>query len=211
MMAQPQIQAAVLMSDQFRAMQLERACTPLRAVKRHLRPVRPGEVRISVLACAVCRTDLHVVDGELPDPVLPIIPGHEIVGRVEEVGQDVGLLKPGDRVGVPWLGWTCGICEFCTTGRENLCPGARFTGYQIDGGFAAAAYADARYMFPVPLRFGDLRVRASLMRGPDRLAGAESSGPRRTPWALWFRRGSAYCRSGGALSGTGSVCFCPAG
>jgi propanol-preferring alcohol dehydrogenase len=153
------------MTSEFRAMQLERARQPLKPVMRAFRPVRPGEVRISVLACAVCRTDLHVIDGELTDPVLPIVPGHEIIGRVEELGDGVGAFRLGDRVGVPWLGWTCGVCEFCTTGRENLCPQARFTGYQIDGGFAAATYADARYVFPIPARFGDAEASPLLCAG----------------------------------------------
>jgi len=146
-------------------MQLERAKQPLKQVMRQIRPVRSGEVRISVLACAVCRTDLHVIDGELSDPVLPIVPGHEIIGRIEELGGGVGAFKPGDRVGVPWLGWTCGICEFCTTGRENLCPQARFTGYQIDGGFAATSYADARYVFPIPPRFENAEAAPLLCAG----------------------------------------------
>ena len=146
-------------------MQLERAKQPLKQVMRQIRPVQSGEVRISVLACAVCRTDLHVIDGELSDPVLPIVPGHEIIGRIEELGGGVGAFKPGDRVGVPWLGWTCGICEFCTTGRENLCPQARFTGYQIDGGFAATSYADARYVFPIPPRFENAEAAPLLCAG----------------------------------------------
>lgn len=146
-------------------MQLERAKQPLKQVMRQIRPVRSGEVRISVLACAVCRTDLHVIDGELSDPVLPIVPGHEIIGRIEELGGGVGAFKPGDRVGVPWLGWTCGICEFCMTGRENLCPQARFTGYQIDGGFAATSYADARYVFPIPPRFENAEAAPLLCAG----------------------------------------------
>ena len=146
-------------------MQLERARQALKPVLRKIRPVRPGEVRISVVACAVCRTDLHVIDGELTDPVLPIVPGHEIVGRVEELGDGVEAFKAGDRVGVPWLGWTCGVCEYCITGRENLCPRARFTGYQIDGGFAAATYADARYVFPIPARFSDAEAAPLLCAG----------------------------------------------
>ncbi|HWE05348.1 MAG TPA: zinc-dependent alcohol dehydrogenase family protein [Rhizomicrobium sp.] len=119
------------------------------------RTLSRGEVRIRVSACAVCRTDLHVVDGELADPKLPIVPGHEIVGRIEETGADVEAMKTGDRVGVPWLGWTCGVCEFCRHGQENLCPNARFTGYQIDGGFAEETVADARYVFPLPDAYAD--------------------------------------------------------
>lgn len=114
------------------------------------RPVPgPGQVLIRVGACGVCRTDLHVVDGELPNPKPDIIPGHEIIGRIEAVGAGVDRFGPGVRVGVPWLGWTCGVCADCRRGRENLCPEARFTGYQIDGGFAEFAVADARYCFPL--------------------------------------------------------------
>ena len=109
----------------------------------------PGEIRLEVQACGVCRTDLHVVDGELPDPRVPIIPGHEIVGRIDAIGAGVGHLRLGERVGVPWLGFTCGTCPFCLGGRENLCDRAGFTGYTRDGGFATAAIADARYAFPL--------------------------------------------------------------
>jgi propanol-preferring alcohol dehydrogenase len=110
----------------------------------------PGCVRVRVHACGVCRTDLHVVDGELPHVPVPTVPGHEIVGAIDALGQDVTQFALGDRVGVPWLGYTCGVCEFCTTGRENLCPRARFTGYTIDGGYADVTIADARYVFRVP-------------------------------------------------------------
>ncbi len=110
----------------------------------------PGQVRIAVEACGVCRTDLHVVDGDLPDPKFPIVPGHEIVGTVAAVGTGVDRFRLGDRVGVPWLGFTCGTCGYCAGGRENLCGDARYTGYQIDGGFAEYALADARYAFPLP-------------------------------------------------------------
>ena len=103
-------------------------------------------------ACAVCRTDLHVVDGELPDPKLPLIPGHEIVGTVVETGEGADRFALGDRVGVPWLGWTCGVCAYCRSGRENLCDRARFTGYQIDGGYAELTVADQRYCFPIDPR-----------------------------------------------------------
>src|SRR5512147_537858 len=114
-----------------------------------------GQVLVEVAACAVCRTDLHVVDGELTDPKLPIIPGHEIVGRVAARGEGVEAIGEGDRVGVPWLGWTCGECRYCRSGQENLCPNARFTGYQIDGGYAEYTVADVRYCFPVPGGYGD--------------------------------------------------------
>ena len=110
---------------------------------------QPGQVRVRVAACAVCRTDLHVVDGDLKEPKLPIIPGHEIVGCIEALGDGVTQFTVGARVGIPWLGWTCGTCSYCRGGQENLCPTARFTGYQIDGGFATHTLADARYCFPV--------------------------------------------------------------
>jgi propanol-preferring alcohol dehydrogenase len=110
----------------------------------------PGEALLRVEACGVCRTDLHVVDGDLTEPRLPIIPGHEIVGRVVVVGPGVAGISPGRRMGVPWLGWTCGHCEFCARHQENLCDSARFTGYQIPGGYAEYTVADARYCFPLP-------------------------------------------------------------
>ncbi|MGC8469287.1 MAG: alcohol dehydrogenase catalytic domain-containing protein, partial [Acetobacteraceae bacterium] len=110
----------------------------------------PGQVRVRVGACAVCRTDLHIIDGELPDACLPLVPGHEIVGRVDALGPGVSGLNGGQRVGIPWLGWSCGRCRYCRSGRENLCPEARFTGYHNDGGYAEYAVADARYVFPIP-------------------------------------------------------------
>ncbi len=136
----------------MRAMVFEGVGRPL--VEREVpKPVAgPGEVLVKVSACGVCRTDLHLVDGELPEPKLPLILGHEIVGRVEAVGEGVeqmGRLTPGDRVGVPWLGWTCGECDFCLSGRENLCDYARFTGYTMDGGYAEWMVADARFCFPL--------------------------------------------------------------
>lgn len=139
----------------MRAMVLERPGEPLRARERP-RPV-PGDdqVLLRVHACAVCRTDLHVVDGELRDPKLPLIPGHEIVGTVVERGRAAERFAPGERVGVPWLAWTCGVCAYCRTGRENLCDRARFTGYQVDGGYAEYVVADARYCFPIPAAYDD--------------------------------------------------------
>jgi propanol-preferring alcohol dehydrogenase len=109
----------------------------------------PGEIRVKVAACGVCRTDLHVVDGELPDAKVPIIPGHEIVGRIDAIGAGVDGLRLGERVGIPWLGHTCGVCPFCTGGHENLCDRPLFTGYTRDGGFATAVVADARFAFPL--------------------------------------------------------------
>jgi len=125
----------------------------------------PGEVRIDVAACGVCRTDLHLVDGDLPDPRVPVIPGHEIVGRIAALGSGVSSLSIGARVGVPWLGATCGQCGYCTSGRENLCADARFTGYQIDGGYADSALADARFVLPLPDRYDDLHAAPLLCAG----------------------------------------------
>ncbi|HUJ98689.1 MAG TPA: zinc-dependent alcohol dehydrogenase family protein [Stellaceae bacterium] len=125
----------------------------------------PGQVAIRIGACGVCRTDLHIVDGELDRPKLPLIPGHEIVGTVDQLGAGVGSLKPGDRVGVPWLGWTCGHCVYCRSGRENLCEAALFTGYQIDGGYAERAVADARFCFPIPAGYDDVAAAPLLCAG----------------------------------------------
>jgi alcohol dehydrogenase, propanol-preferring len=124
-----------------------------------------GQLLVKVAACAVCRTDLHVVDGELPDPKLPLVPGHEIVGRVEEVGAGVTNFQVGDRVGIPWLGWTCGECEYCLSARENLCERARFTGYTIDGGYAEFTVADARFAFRIPEAFDDVGAAPLLCAG----------------------------------------------
>lgn len=125
----------------------------------------PGQVLIRVRACAVCRTDLHVVDGELPDPKLPLIPGHEIIGEIIETGSDVTDHNTGDRVGVPWLGYTCGECGYCRSGRENLCDAARFTGYQIDGGYAEYTVADHRYVFPIRGELTDIETAPLLCAG----------------------------------------------
>ena len=134
----------------MRAMVLEAAGRPLRLVERAAPVPGPGEVAIAITACGVCRTDLHIVDGELTEPRLPLVPGHEIVGRVAALGTGVTGLEPGQRVGVPWLGHTCGTCPYCTAGRENLCDAPLFTGYTRDGGYAEACVADAAYVFPLP-------------------------------------------------------------
>lgn len=155
----------VLHTD-MRAMVLERANAPLRL--RANVPVRePGarEVLVRVHACGVCRTDLHIADGELSDAKKDLIPGHEIVGTVAAIGNEVSRLVSGDRVGVPWLGWTCGECEYCLSGRENLCDRARFTGYHIDGGYAEFAVADERYCFKLPPSYSDLEVAPLLCAG----------------------------------------------
>lgn len=133
----------------MRAMVLHRPGEPLRLEIRPVPRPGPGQILLRVEACGVCRTDLHLIDGELPDPRLPIVPGHEIVGRVAALGEGVSGFTADQRIGVPWLGWTCGSCHFCTGGRENLCDSARFTGYQIDGGYADYTVADARYCFPL--------------------------------------------------------------
>lgn len=137
----------------MRAMVLENLREPLVLRERPLPEPGPGEVRIAVEACAVCRTDLHVVDGELPDPTLPIVPGHQIAGRVDALGPGVTTWRVGDRVGVPWLGATCGHCAYCASERENLCPQATFTGFRRDGGFADACIADARFVLPLPAEY----------------------------------------------------------
>lgn len=125
----------------------------------------PGDLLVKVHACGVCRTDLHVVSGELPNPELPIVPGHEIVGVVEEVGDSVSGFVAGDRVGIPWLGYSCGLCEYCQTNRENLCPNARFTGYQLDGGYADYTVVDAGYAFKMPDGYGDAEAAPLLCAG----------------------------------------------
>jgi propanol-preferring alcohol dehydrogenase len=132
------------------AMVLDAPGRPLRRATLPDPEPGPGDVLLAVRACGVCRTDLHIVDGELTRPALPLVPGHQIVGDVLAVGRDAGRrLEPGTRVGVPWLGWTCGTCRYCRSGAENLCDDARFTGYDRDGGFAERAVADARYCFPL--------------------------------------------------------------
>ena len=134
----------------MKAMVLERAGRPLELRAMPVPSPGTGQVLVRVLACAVCRTDLHVVDGELKEPKLPLVPGHEIVGVAETVGEGCGLVKVGDRIGIPWLGWTCGVCEFCRAGHENLCSAAKFTGYTLDGGYAEYCVADERYCFKIP-------------------------------------------------------------
>jgi len=131
------------------AMVLNRIGTPLVWTELADRQPGPGQIRVSVAACGVCRTDLHVVDGELPHPQVPIIPGHQVVGRIDAVGSGVLALKLGERVGIPWLGHTCGVCPYCRMQRENLCDSPLFTGYTRDGGYATAAVADARFAFPL--------------------------------------------------------------
>ncbi len=125
----------------------------------------PTQLKIEVHVCGVCRTDLHVVDGDLTEPKLPLVPGHQIVGTVVECGAEVKDFRPGDRVGVPWLGGSCGKCEYCLSGRENLCDEARYTGYQVDGGFAEYCTADERFCFPIPEGYPDLQAAPLLCAG----------------------------------------------
>lgn len=143
---------------------LTQPSTPLRLEQRALPPVPADHVLLRVRACAVCRTDLHVVDGELPQPKLPLVPGHEIVGEVIACGAGASLAL-GTRVGVGWLGFSCGACEFCRAGRENLCDRARFTGYQLDGGYAQHALVDARFCYPLPPQLDDAHAAPLLCAG----------------------------------------------
>lgn len=145
----------------MRAMVLDAPGRPLRRAELPVPTPGPGEVLVKVLACGVCRTDLHLVDGELPNPKLPVVPGHEIVGEVAGLGPGVAGLALGRRVGVPWLGRTCGLCRFCRSDRENLCDAPLFTGYTRDGGYAEFTLADARYCFPLPA--GDPVAQAPLL------------------------------------------------
>jgi propanol-preferring alcohol dehydrogenase len=149
----------------MKAMVLNRVRTPLEWTELPDRQPGSGEIRIKVLACGVCRTDLHVVDGELPDPKSPIIPGHEIVGRIDAIGPGVSGLELGERVGIPWLGHTCGICSYCHEQRENLCDAPLFTGYTRDGGFATAVIADARFAFPLGETGSDVSLAPLLCAG----------------------------------------------
>jgi propanol-preferring alcohol dehydrogenase len=148
-----------------RAMILDAPRRSLRAADLSAPEPGAGQVLLAVDACGVCRTDLHVVDGELADPKLPLVPGHQIVGRVAAAGEKANRFHLGERVGVPWLGWTCGECRYCRTRRENLCERARFTGYQLDGGFAERAIADERFCFPVPEGYPDLQAAPLLCAG----------------------------------------------
>jgi propanol-preferring alcohol dehydrogenase len=146
-------------------MVLDRPGTPLREAVRPVPAPGQGQLLLGVRACGVCRTDLHVVDGELPSLGRPVVPGHQIVGVVVARGPGVERLATGQRVGVPWLGWTCGDCRFCRSGRENLCFNARFTGYHLDGGFAEYALADERYCFPIPDGYSDVQAAPLLCAG----------------------------------------------
>jgi len=149
----------------MRAMLLKSPDRPLECADVPTPHPAPGQMLVRVAACAVCRTDLHVINGELPDPKLPLILGHEIVGQIAEVGSKVKGFLIGERVGIPWLGWTCGRCRFCRSGRENLCERARFTGYTIDGGYAEYTVADARFCFRIPDAYDDVAAAPLLCAG----------------------------------------------
>ncbi len=146
-------------------MVLEQQRQPLRHADLPVPEPGPGQVLVGVHTCGVCRTDLHVVDGDLTEPKLPLVPGHQIVGTVERAGEGAERFAVGDRVGVPWLGWTDGECRYCRSGRENLCDRARFTGYDTDGGYAEAAVADERFCFPIPDDYPDLQAAPLLCAG----------------------------------------------
>ena len=152
-------------AGKMRAMVLEAGARALRPRRLPVPEPGPGQVLVRVGACGVCRTDLHVVDGELAHPKLPLIPGHEVVGRVAALGQEVTGLEEGARVGIPWLGWICGTCRFCRDGRENLCPRAGFTGYTLDGGYADYALVDGRYCLPIPGDYADAEAAPLLCAG----------------------------------------------
>jgi alcohol dehydrogenase, propanol-preferring len=149
----------------MRAMVFDRVGEPLHLTDLPEPTPGPGRVRIRVHACGICRTDLHIVEGDLARPKLPLIPGHQIVGTVDAVADGVATVVVGDRIGVPWLGWTCGECRYCRTDRENLCERARFTGYDLDGGYAELATADARFCFRIPDGFEDLQAAPLLCAG----------------------------------------------
>jgi alcohol dehydrogenase, propanol-preferring len=149
----------------MRAMIFEQPGKPLSLRDRPVPEPHGRQVQLQVLACAVCRTDLHIVDGELPDPKLPLIPGHEIVGRVSSLGEQASLLSIGQRVGVPWLGWTDAVCSYCRSGQENLCLNALFTGYTLDGGYAEFTVADERYCVPIPESYSDAGAAPLLCAG----------------------------------------------
>lgn len=151
--------------DFMRAMLFEKAGAALREAELPIPKPGPGQLLIRIGACAVCRTDLHVVDGELTQPKLPLVPGHEIVGTVEEKGQGAERFGIGARVGIPWLGWTCGECAYCRAGQENLCGQAKFTGYTLDGGYAEYTVADQRFCFPIPDRYSNAEAAPLLCAG----------------------------------------------
>src|SRR3954470_2850506 len=182
----------------MRAMVLERAREPLRLMDLPVPEPGPGQVGIEVRACAVCRTDLHIVDGELTEPKLPLVPGHQIAGRVTEGGE---RFEAGQRVGVPWLGSTDGTCRYCRSGRENLCDEARVTGYAIDGGYAEHVVADERFCFPLPDEYDEVQVAPLLCAGLIGYRTLRLAGDAERLRVFGFRGGGADVGEGGAASG----------
>jgi propanol-preferring alcohol dehydrogenase len=163
----------------MRAMVLDAPGRPLRLADVPEPEPGPGQVLVRVRACGVCRTDLHVIDGELADPKLPLVPGHQVVGEVAANGPGSRRFQVGDRVGVAWLGWACGECELCRAGQENLCPRALFTGYRLDGGYAERIVADERFCYPVPAGYPDLQAAPLLCAGLIGYRSLRLAGPAR--------------------------------
>jgi alcohol dehydrogenase, propanol-preferring len=176
----------------MRAMVLEGAKQPLRLMEVSAPQPGPGQVLVRVHACGVCRTDLHIVDGELAEPVLPLILGHEIAGEVAGLGAGVTGFRPGDRIGVPWLGWTCGHCRFCLRGQENLCENARFTGYTLNGGYAEYMVADARYCFPLPSGYSYAAAAPLLCAGLIGYRSYRLAGPNAARLGIYGFGGAAH-------------------
>ena len=185
----------------MRAMVLPAPGAPLQMQERTDPIPGDGEIRVRVSACGVCRTDLHVVDAELPGIKYPVVPGHEIVGRVDLVGRNVTTHRIGDRVGIPWLGYTCGVCRFCKEGMENLCDRPLFTGYTRDGGFATHTIADARYAFPLGEDGDDVSIAPLLCAGLIGWRSLVMAGNAEAARHLWLRRGRAHRRPDRALAG----------
>ena len=185
-------------------MVLEAAGTPLKPAELPEPQPGPGQVALRVIACAVCRTDLHIFDGELTEPKLPLVLGHQVVGEVVGAGEGSERFAPGDRVGLPWLAWADGECRYCRSGRENLCPNAKFTGYDVDGGYAEVAVADERYCLDAA-RGRRERDRAVALRGADRLPGAAHVRRRRARRAARLRRLGAPHLPGRRARGTPRV------
>ena len=193
----------------MRAMVINAPREPLRFEERAVPAPGKGEILIRVRACGVCRTDLHVVDGELPQTRYPVIPGHEIVGEVAELGEGVEGFAKGERLGVPWLGWTCGRCRYCLAGTENLCDFARFTGCSIDGGYADYTVADQRFCFRLPAKYDDAHAAPLLCAGLIGHRAPPHGGRRRADWHLRFRRGRPHHGAGCPTQGQHIYAFTP--
>lgn len=189
------------------AMVLERPGAKLKAMKLPVPTVRTGELLLKVQACGICRTDLHIIDGELVNPRLPLIPGHQIVGVVETVGEGVRGFHSGDLVGVPGLGETCGACRHCRSGRENLCDRAVFTGYQRSGGFAEYCTANAGFCFSIPDGYSATQAAPLLCAGMIGYRSLNMTGNRKAAGYIWIWRSGSYCGPGCALGTQAGVCF----